>query len=156
MTEKLIALADRAKALLDAKNDHQLAVELVAAQDRIEQLAAQLADATRQCGVMTELLRDARSHIEDSVPYTIGEHYAGCDLIDSINETMAGKLPDHPEQPLAMVPECPEVVGYRRPGTECLFNDTTHPENNEALMTVAQHERIMLAMLAAAPKPEGA
>lgn len=53
-----------------------------------------LADATRQCGVMAELLRDIHEYIGASIPQTISEHYQGCDLLDRIDAVLAGKLPD--------------------------------------------------------------
>ena len=53
-----------------------------------------LADATRQCGAMAELLRDIHEHIGASIPQTISEHYQGCDLLDRIDAVLAGKLPD--------------------------------------------------------------
>lgn len=34
-----------------------------------------------------------------------------------------------------------EVVAYRRPGTTFLFNDTTHPQDYEALCLVADAQR---------------
>ena len=53
-----------------------------------------LADATRQCGVMAELLRDIHEYIGASIPQTISEHYRGCDLLDRIDDLLAGQLPD--------------------------------------------------------------
>ena len=66
--------AERAFELLEQKSPHQLAVELVSMEDRVQgaidacarmqeqrdQLAFQLKDATAQCGVMADLLRELR------------------------------------------------------------------------------------------------
>lgn len=70
--------ADRAMELFERKRPEQLAVELVQMQDKHtqamaaldrmqdqrDQLAAQHKDATRQCGVMADLLRELREGAE--------------------------------------------------------------------------------------------
>ena len=60
----------------------------------IYQLDEQLKDATRQCEVMAELLRDLHGYIGSSIPQTISEHYRGCDLLDRIDALLAGHVPE--------------------------------------------------------------
>lgn len=76
--EELQDAADRAFELLEQKSPHQLAVELAEMQrkhgialstlnkmqDQRDQLAVQLKDATVQCGVSAELLRELREGAE--------------------------------------------------------------------------------------------
>lgn len=43
---------------------------------------------------ITDLLRDLHGYIGSSIPQTISEHYRGCDLLDRIDDLLAGQLPD--------------------------------------------------------------
>lgn len=61
----------------------------------ISGLAEQLADATRQCGVMAELLREARNPLITAMEVSSEDESAAIEeLIDLIGELLAGKLPD--------------------------------------------------------------
>lgn len=96
ITDEVKEVADRAFELLEIKSPHQVAVELVELQrkhnialsalnkmqDQRDQLVAQLKDATAQCGVMAELLRDVRRVV------------IWDDLNKRIDAALAGKLPD--------------------------------------------------------------
>ena len=76
--EELKDAADRAFELLEQKSPHQLAVELVSMEDRVQaaidacarmqeqrdQLVTQLKDATSQCAVAADLLRELRKGAE--------------------------------------------------------------------------------------------
>ncbi|HDT6076339.1 TPA: hypothetical protein QHC28_000902 [Aeromonas veronii bv. veronii] len=110
-----------------------------------------LADATRQCGAMAELLRDIHEHIGASIPQTISEHYQGCDLLDRIDAVLAGQVPYHPEQPLDMVQEGWKLVPVNptsemiSAGNAALAYDCCSGTADEAWP----------AMLAAAPKHQG-
>ena len=87
------------KIQLAAMGEHmaEQAVQPLCMAKRIEGLEDQVR-------VMAGLLRDLHKHIGTSIPQTVSEHYRGCDLLDRIDAALAGKLPDHTEQPLAMVP----------------------------------------------------
>lgn len=107
-----------------------------------------LADATRQCGAMAELLRDIHEHIGASIPQTISEHYQGCDLLDRIDAVLTGKLPDHIADVSNMVaPEGWQLVPVEP--TMAMISAATAATTGFG--TRAQWD----AMLAAAPKPEG-
>ncbi|MFQ1732380.1 hypothetical protein ACK38X_02515 [Aeromonas veronii] len=43
---------------------------------------------------ITDLLRDLHGYIGSSIPQTISEHCRGCDLLDRIDDLLAGQLPD--------------------------------------------------------------
>ena len=108
-----------------------------------------LADATRQCGVMAELLRDLHGYIGSSIPQTISEHYRGCDLLDRIDAVLAGQVPDHPEQPLDMVQEGWQLVPVEP--TESMIGHGC----GASVMVVSEVVMAWRAMLAAAPKHQG-
>ena len=109
--EELKDAADRAFELLEQKSPHQLAVELVSMEDRVQgaidacarmqeqrdQLAFQLEDATRQCRVMAEVLRDAFAYIDDDQDHSIETGKPLPDncvsLLSRIDAALAGKLP---------------------------------------------------------------
>ncbi|WP_429139037.1 hypothetical protein [Aeromonas veronii] len=58
-------------------------------------LAEQLADATRQCGVMAGLLREARNPLITAMEESSEDESAAVEeLIDSIDSALAGKLPE--------------------------------------------------------------
>ena len=105
ITEDLKASADRAFELLEKKSPHQLAVELVELerkhsialsaldkmQDQRDQLADQLKDATAQCGVIAEALREGRQHINGGQGIKCGLEFR--DMFERIDAALAGKLP---------------------------------------------------------------
>lgn len=110
--EELQDAADRAFELLERKSPHQLAVELaelqhkhdiaLAALDKMQnqrdQLAAQLKDATAQCVVSAELLRDLREgaeiHLHNCTICKNAEGIANwTSKLERIDATLAGRLP---------------------------------------------------------------
>lgn len=145
-----ISIANKAMELNEAKCPHQLAVELATEQDRRNQLAAQLADATQQCGAMAETLRDVVRWVVH------GDVSEWEKLIARIDALLAGKVPDHPEQPLAMVPKgyvlVPRVL--TREMREAFHEAHEEWESgNDWRRDSPDYE--WAAMLAAAPKPQG-
>lgn len=54
---------------------------------------------------ITDLLRDLHGYIGSSIPQTISEHCRGCDLLDRIDDLLAGQLPE-----LTSLPDCTEVT----------------------------------------------
>ena len=109
-----------------------------------------LADATRQCGVMAELLRDIHEHIGASIPQTISEHYRGCDLLDRIDAVLAGQVPDHFADVSKMVaPEGWQLVPVEP--TESMIGHGC----GASVMVVSEVVMAWRAMLAAAPKHQG-
>lgn len=157
--EELQNAADRAFELLEQKSPHQLAVELaqlqrkhgiaVSALNKIgaqrDQLAFQFKDATAQCGVMADLLRDAFAYIDDDQDHSIETGKPLPDncvsLLSRIDAALAGKMPTPgvPEgwQPVPVEP------------TMAMISAATAATTGFG--TRAQWD----AMLAAAPKPEG-
>lgn len=157
--------AERAFDLLERKSPHQLAVELVSMEGRVQaaidacarmqeqrdQLASRLKDATAQCGGMAELLTEAWGYINSSAEREENSTIAEDDrkLLERIDAALAGKLP----KPL--VPEGWQLVPVS-PDYSMLVADgcKEHAEGQKCI----HHEnrrRIWAAMLAAAPKPEG-
>lgn len=71
-------------------------VVLGLASNREQELAEQLADATRQCGVMAELLRKARTNVDQVRRWGRFDHDEGCGaeaalLLARIDVALAGK-----------------------------------------------------------------
>lgn len=112
MTDNRKEAEDRALYLLENVNPHQLAVELVSIEDRLQavidacarmqdqrdELADQLKDATAQCGVMAELLRDLREgaeiHLHNCTICKNAEGIANwMSKLERIDATLAGRLP---------------------------------------------------------------
>lgn len=72
------------KRWLDGKGMHPQQV------DRVGQLALQLKDATRQCGVMADSLRYQREFVTANV----WDDEKRCQLLENIDAALAGQLPD--------------------------------------------------------------
>lgn len=163
--EELKDAADRAFELLEQKSPHQLAVELVSMEDRVQgaidacarmqeqrdQLAAQLNDATAQCGVMAGLLRELREGAEIHLHNcTVCKNELGIvnwtSKLERIDAALAGKLPMSvlPEgwQLVPVEPTAEIMTLLARGGYRVLTSD-------EAVV------RYYRDVLAAAPKPEG-
>ncbi|WP_421233812.1 ASCH/PUA domain-containing protein [Aeromonas jandaei] len=93
-------------------------VVLGLASKREQELAEQLADATRQCGVMAELLREANNsvyfHLESPDSRLSGEE-AGklIALTESIADALAGKLPDRQDTEWTDAATSPVAADYR-------------------------------------------
>lgn len=127
----------------------------------IEWQQAQIRDATRQCGALAELLREARAYVQHYLETGDCNARPSMRLICNIDALLAGKVPDHIEHPLAMVPEGWQIVpvdvtptmqhayfgvidkNMQRVKTDCRFG--RYDSSKEAYR----------AMLAAAPKPQG-
>lgn len=163
MTNNMNA-ADRAMELFEQKSPHQLAVELVAMQDRCDAVAAEFSENARQCGAQAELLREIAKWILN------GDAGDFVEVVRRIDALLAGQVTGHPEQSLAMVPEgwllsrLPQATPSQKEGgwtLEFEFLDSITDE------VVARHgydtslevvETVLVAvdaMLAAAPKPRG-
>lgn len=149
--EELKDAADRAFELFERKSPHQLAVELVSMEVRLQtaidasarmqeqrdHLSFQLKDATAQCGGMAELLTEAWGYINSSAEKEENSTIAEDDrkLLERIDAALAGKLP----KPL--VQEGWQLVPVD-PTPEMLSIGALYPDS-------------YAAMLAAAPKSEG-
>lgn len=98
--------------------------------DRIDQLAAQLKDATAQCGVMAEPLREAISvissinhggehevHVEGDEPafWQRGEwvEWARSDVLPKLQAALAGKLPERRDTEWTDASSTPTADDYR-------------------------------------------
>lgn len=79
-----------------------------------QELAEQLADATRQCGVMAELLREARNPLITAMEVSSEDESAAVEeLIDSIDSMLAGKLPDRQDTEWTDSSTSPVAADYR-------------------------------------------
>ena len=172
--EELKDAADRAFVLLEQKSPHQLAVELVSMEDRVQgaidacarmqeqrdQLAFQLKDATSQCAVAADLLRELREgaeiHLHNCI---VCKNELGIanwtSKLERIDAALSGKLP------APAVPEGWQLVPHTPTSEMCAafhkadsywedgwaFDDNGNRHNSPVYQWVA--------MLAAAPKPEG-
>lgn len=111
--EELKDAADRAFELLEQKSPHQLAVELVSMEDRVQaaidacarmqeqrdQLAFQLKDATAQCAVAADLLRELREgaeiHLHNCIVCKNEQGIANwTSKLERIDAALAGELPE--------------------------------------------------------------
>lgn len=111
--EDLMSSADRALELLEQKSPNQLAVELAELQrkhgialsalnkmqDQRDQLAAQLKDATAQCVVSAELLRELREgaeiHLHNCTVCKNAEGVANwTSKLERIDAALSGKMPE--------------------------------------------------------------
>ncbi|WP_205125028.1 DUF3850 domain-containing protein [Aeromonas sobria] len=73
-------------------------VVLGLANKREQELAEQLADATRQCGVMAELLRESHEVMRRIIPPLPQDCANRSDLLDRVEVALAGKMPtQHPD-----------------------------------------------------------
>lgn len=129
-------MADRAMELFETKSPHQLAVELVDAQDRIKQL--------------TSLLVEVRGLVENDYEFPTWMYY-------HMGDVLAGKVPE-PAMPdgWQLVPVEPTEVMRQAVETDCdyIFEVASHDQNIG--IDADKCCEIYRAMLAAAPKPEGA
>lgn len=124
-------------------------------QDQRDQLAAQLKDATYQCGVMAELLRKAEPLLQSHASYLHGEgHWGEADDIRTtclyIEDALVNKL---------SAPAVPE--GWRlvpvEPTTEMMLHNSScqhHAPDDMTCPMRRTRSTIWGHMLAAAPKPE--
>lgn len=163
--EELQDDADRAFELLEKKSPHQLAVELahlqrkhgiaVSALNKIgvqrDQLAFQLKDATAQCGVMADLLRELREGAEIHLHNcTICKNEHGIanwtSKLERIDAALAGKLPSPP----VTLPEGWKPAPVEPNAYQVLVGRNAKPTNDELCVVIYRD------MIAAAPKPDGA
>ena len=172
--EELQDAADRAFELLERKSPHQLAVELVSMEGRVQtaidacarmqelrdQLASQLKDATAQCGGMAELLREAAPMISGYGNSTHNYAYRDEDYAESeraydlegrIDAALAGKLPE-PGVPKGWQLEAldNDCIVVRKDGVGAYAASF----NAENIASTILHA-LASDMLAGTPKPEG-
>lgn len=124
--------ADRAFVLLEQKSPHQLAVKLVSMGDRVQgaidacvrmqeqrdQLAFQLKDATSQCAVAADLLRELREGAEIHLHNcTVCKNEQGIvnwtSKLERIDALLAGKLPECPDTEWTDAASTPTAADYR-------------------------------------------
>lgn len=126
---------------------------------RIEELEAQVL-------VMAELLREAQRYVRYRLEYTECDARIVMGLVCDIDAALAGNLPSHADQPLAMVPEGWQLVPVVPEGwkLEALDNDCIVVRKDGVGFYVASFNAENIAstilhalasdMLAVAPKPE--
>lgn len=182
MTDK--RKADRVLVLLETKGPHQLAEALVSMEDRLQaaieacarmqeqrdQLAAQLKDATAQCGVMAEVMRDAFAYIDDDQDHSIETGKPLPDncasLLSRIDAALAGKLPEPVifmdgcsvgKTTSITLPEGWQLVPMEPTREMMLHKSGCDHHAHDDLSCPARRTRatIWAHMLAAAPKQEG-
>lgn len=130
--EELQDAADRAFELLERKSPHQLAVELVSMEGRVQaainacarmqeqrdQLASQIKDATAQCVVMADLLRELREgaeiHLHNCIVCKNEQGIANwTSKLERIDAALAGKLPERRDIEWTDATSTPTAEGYR-------------------------------------------
>ncbi|MFM1691753.1 ASCH/PUA domain-containing protein [Aeromonas salmonicida] len=125
--------------------------------EREMELAAQLSDATRQCGVMAGLLREARNNVDQVRRWGRFDHDEGCGaeaalLLERIDAALAGKLPD---QPLDMV-SLSDIASLQR-YTIATIGVVDGKDHGAEMEEDDEGEYVLLAdalMLSSATKPE--
>ncbi|MDO2946979.1 hypothetical protein M8828_01140 [Aeromonas simiae] len=116
-------------------------------QQLVKELTDQLADATRQCGVMAELLRET-VRVIPAIGVAIDDLPVVDAFLERIEAALAGKLPDHIADVSNMVaPEGWQLVPVE--ATMAMISAATAATTGFG--TRAQWD----AMLAAAPKHQG-
>lgn len=148
-------------------------LELLANHHKREQaLADGMVAMAERCNLLTDLLREARTNVDQVRRWGRFDHDEGCGaeaalLLERIDAALAGKLPDHfpdaakmvvtdhTEQSLAMVLEGWKLVPVE-PTFAMLAADgcREHHEGQECTFH-KNRRRIWAAMLAAAPKHQG-
>lgn len=194
--EELQDAADRAFELLERKSPHQLAVELVSVEVRLQtaidacarmqeqrdQLAFQLKDATAQCSVAADLLRELREGAEIHLHNcTVCKNEQGIanwtSKLERIDAALAGKMPgpfiiaggELPELTAEEVKElqrCGPIIRVKKPGAEYLQGASDFKQELIKATRVLVHPHIEgvfavfegrhgCARNTAAPMPEG-
>ena len=74
-------------------------------------LAGTVMKMADRCKLLTDLLREARNPLITAMEASSEDESTAIEeLIDRIDALLAGQVPDHPEQPLDMVPEGWQLV----------------------------------------------
>ncbi|MGN5100239.1 hypothetical protein [Aeromonas veronii] len=95
----------------------------------ISGLAEQLADATRQCGVMAELLREAINPLITAMEVSSEDESAAVEeLIDSIDSALAGKLQNKPVTITEAIRTAPERI-WLQVGDQGHYHSEPFPSN---------------------------
>lgn len=121
--------------------------------EREMELAAQLSDATRQCGVMADLLREV-TQVIPAIGVAIDDLPVVDAFLERIEAALAGKLP---EQSLDMV-SLSDIASLQR-YTIATIGVVDGKDHGAEMEEDDEGEYVLLAdalMLAAAPKPEHA
>ena len=168
--EELQDAADRAFELLERKSPHQLAVELVSMGDRVQtaldacarmqeqrdQLACQLKDATAQCAVAADLLRELREgaeiHLHNCIVCKNEQGIANwTSKLERIDAALSGKMQEQRTTTPARIGGVVFQSGIKVSSViEAAYLAAEHHEPNPAAFQALQD-----AMLDAALKPEG-
>ena len=95
-------------------------------------LAEQLADATRQCGVMAELLRESIPYVEDYAAAATSKQIAGYHetLIAHMKEALSGKLPEPAVTVTETIRTAPERI-WLQVGDQSSDGDYPFPEHHD-------------------------
>lgn len=96
----------------------------------ISGLAVQLADATRQCGVMAELLRDSQRYVRYHLEHHECDARIVMGLISDIDTAMAGKLPAPTEGVTETIRTAPERI-WLQVGDQTGDGDYPFPEHHD-------------------------
>ena len=106
-------------------------VVLGLANKREQELVEQLADATRQRGVMAELLREARNPLITAMEESSEDESAAVEeLIDSIDSALAGKLQNKPVTITETIRTAPERI-WLQVGDQSSDGDYPFPEHHD-------------------------
>lgn len=95
-----------------------------------QELAEQLADATRQCGVMADLLRDSQRYVRYHLEHHECDARIVMGLISDIDTAMAGKLPAPTEGVTETIRTAPERI-WLQVGDQTGDGDYPFPEHHD-------------------------
>lgn len=105
-------------------------VVLGLANKREQELAEQLADATRQCGVMAGLLRDSQRYVRYHLEHHECDARIVMGLISDIDTAMAGKLPAPTDGVTETIRTAPERI-WLQVGDHAGDGDYQFPEHHD-------------------------
>ncbi|WP_323914839.1 hypothetical protein [Aeromonas veronii] len=96
----------------------------------ISGLAEQLADATRQCGVMAELLRDSQRYVRYHLEHTECDARIVMGLISDIDSMLAGKIPHPAVTVTETIRTAPERI-WLQVGDQSHYHSEPFPEHHD-------------------------
>lgn len=119
------------KRWLDGKGMHPQQV------DRIGQLVTQLKDATAQCGAMADLLREAKTNVDQVRRWGRFDHDEGCGaeaalLLTRIDAALDGKLPAPAVTVTETIRTAPERI-WLQIGDDEHYSSEPFPSNTESV-----------------------
>ncbi|HHQ4697421.1 TPA: ASCH/PUA domain-containing protein [Aeromonas veronii] len=122
--------AERTVSYITDFEQKQGYVVLGLANKREQELAEQLADATRQCGVMADLLRDSQRYVRYHLEHHECDARIVMGLISDIDTAMAGKLPAPTDGVTETIRTAPERI-WLQVGDQSHYHSEPFPEHHD-------------------------